>query len=108
MKKIVLELQKDTESNACTLNHQDIYNYVGECTEQEVEFALYIEKWCEYLNYYILNNKEMAFGDTDYARLEGWLAGYNFAKKIDVTNFKDRVEIKMKGYFVILNRPFEF
>ena len=105
-KTIILELHRD--HNACTLDYQDIYKYISEETEKEIEFALYIEKWCEYLNYHILNNKEMMFGDTTLAKLEGWITGYNFAKKIEVTHFKDRVEIRMKGFFIILNKPFEF
>lgn len=108
MKKIILELHKEENLNSCTLESQDIYKYVGENEEQEIELALYIDKWCQYLNYHILNNKEMAFGDTDLSTLKGWLDGYNFAKKIDVQNFKDRVEIKMRGYFIVLNKPFEF
>lgn len=104
--KITLDLHKD--GNALVLNPQDIYNYIGESTPKEIELAYYIDKYCEYLNYYIYNNKEMAFGDPFIARLEGWLAGYEYAKKIEVTKNKDVVEIKMRGYRIILNKPFEF
>ena len=104
-RKIILDLHKD--DHALILESQDVYKYVGENNEQELELAFYIGKWCEYLNYYIFNNKEMSFGDSDYARLEGWLTGYNHAKKIQVNDFKDRVEINTKGYFIILSKPFE-
>ncbi len=104
-KKIVLQLHK--EDNWVVLYSQDIYNYIGEDTEQEMELAFYIDKWCEYLNYYAYNNKEMKFGDPFIARLEGWLTGYNQAKKIEVEETKEFVKIKMRGYNILLHRPFE-
>lgn len=103
---VVLELHNDEELHAVVLDSNDIYEYVSERTIEEVELALYVDKWCTYLNYHILNNREMAFGDVDYARLEGWITGYNHAKKIDVRHFTDRVEIKMRKYFIVLKKPF--
>ena len=104
-KNITLELHKD--GNWLVLDSQDIYDYIGESTEQEIELAFYIDKWCEYLNYYAYSNKEMKFGDPFISRLEGWLAGYNQAKKIKIEETKEFVKIKMRGYDILLWRPFE-
>ena len=104
-KKITLELHKD--GDWLVLKSQDIYDYIGESTLQEIELAYYIDKWCEYLNYYAYSNKDMKFGDPFIARLEGWLTGYNQAKKIEVEETKTSVKIKMRGYEILLWRPFE-
>ena len=104
-KKITLELHKD--GNWLVLYSQDIYDYIGENTQQEIELAFYIDKWCEYLNYYAYSNREMAFGDPFISRLEGWLSGYNHAKKIEAEETKEFVKIKMRGYEILLWRPFE-
>lgn len=104
-KKIVLELHK--QDDAYVLESQDMFQYIGEMTNQEVELALYINKWCQYLNYYIFHSKDMMFSDAEYARLEGWLDGYECAKDIHVDNFDDRIEIDMKRYHIILKKPYE-
>lgn len=104
-KKIVLELHKD--GDWLVLNSQDIYDYIGESTEQEIELAFYIDKWCEYLNYYAYSNRDMKFGDPFISRLEGWLSGYNQAKKIKTEETKEFVKIKMRGYNILLHKPFE-
>lgn len=106
--KIVLELHKEPENNCCVLNEQDVYQYIGESTSQEIELAMYIQKWCEFLNYSVLNSNEMVFGDPEYAKLEGWISGYNFAKHIEVEETDELVTIKMNKYEVILSKPFEF
>lgn len=105
MKKIVFDLHG--EENYCVLKSQDVYKYVGESNEKDVELALYTNKWCEYLNYHVFNSKEMLFGDPKFAELEGWISGYNFAKKIEVEHSPSQVVIKTKEYLIILPRPFE-
>lgn len=102
--EIILELHQS--DNFFTLDFQDIYQYVKEYETADVELAYYIERWCEYLNYPIHHNNEMAFGDVELARLEGWITGYNHAKKINVSHFTDRVEIKMHKHFIILKKPY--
>lgn len=104
-KKIVLELHK--QDNACVLESQDVYQYIGEADKQEIELAFYIDKWCQYLNYYIFHSKEMMFGDAEYARLQGWLDGYEHAKNIHVDHYSDRIEINMRGYRITLKKPYE-
>lgn len=49
----------------------------------------------------------MKFGDPFISRLEGWLAGYNQAKKIETEETKEFIKIKMRGYEILLCRPFE-
>ena len=102
--RIEMELHK--EGNALVLNSQDIYNYISEETMAEVELALFVDKYCEYLNYYIDHNKEMAFGDTDFSRLEGWLDGYVFAKKYIISQKNGETHIKAGRYLIIFPKPF--
>lgn len=105
-KEITLDLHK--EGDALVLNSQDIYNFIGSLTDEEIRLAYYIDKWCQYLNYFLVgNNKEMAFGDVIYARLESWIDGYNFAAKYQVDWHRDRVEIKTKKHLIVLKKPFE-
>lgn len=103
---IVLELHR--EANMLLLESSDIYSFVGETTKADLELALYVAKWCEYLNYPLLHNNDMKFLDADYTKLEGWLDGYSFAKKIDVDERKDAVRFKFGKHNITLNRPFEF
>lgn len=106
-KEITLGLHHK-EEYALTLESQDVFKYISEETKSEIELAFYIDKWCQYLNYYIFHNEEIMFGDAEYARLEGWIDGYNYAKSIDVNDCRDRVEIIMRGYFITLMKPFKF
>lgn len=106
-KEIRLELHK--EGDSLVLDCEDIYKYVGEVEEEDIELAYYIDKWCRYLNYYVggEHNKEMLFGDTTYTRLEAWLDGYNFAKKYEVEYEKNKITIQTKKHSIVLIRPFE-
>lgn len=108
MKTIRLKLHRDS-ADCLMLDSQDIYEYIGESTFEEIEFALYIDKWCKYLNYHIggLHNTNMIIGDSEYSKLDGWLDGYNYAKKYEVTHHAGFVEIKTKKFLVVLERPFE-
>lgn len=102
--KIELELHKD--GDLLLLNSQDMYEYIGESSESDVMFAYYIDKWCQYLNYPLLHNDEMMFGDADLARLEGWINGYNYAKKIDARWEKGVVVFRYGKHSITLNKPF--
>ena len=106
-KRIHLELHR--EDNALLLEHQDIYDYVGETTEAEMELAHFVERYCAYLNWYVsgLHNTEMKFADSEYERLKGWLSGYCYGKKYETENYPNRVEIKTPKYLIVLDRPFE-
>jgi hypothetical protein len=103
---IVLELHR--EANMLLLDSADIYNFVGEESNAELELALYVAKWCEYLNYPFLHNRDMRFTDADCAKLEGWIDGYSFAKKIDVDERNDAVRFKFGKHNITLHQPFEF
>ena len=103
--KITLELHK--EGNSLLLNSQDIYEYVGETTDADFVLAYYIDKWCEYLNYPLIHNNEMKFGDPEKTRLEGWLSGFNFAKRVDVKMEGGVVILRYGKHKIILNKPFE-
>ena len=103
---IVLDLHRD--GTLLLLESTDVYNFIGERTNAELELAYLIDEWCKYLNYHIIHNKDMKFGDTEYGRLEGWLNGYNFAKKIDVNRGGGIVSFRFGKYKVELHEPFEF
>lgn len=102
--KIELELHK--VDDALLLESTDIYKYIGEATKQEMMLAYYIDQWCKSLNYPLLHNQEMAFGDPEKAMLDGWIAGYNFAKNIDVSDDQGCVIIHHGKYEITLNKPF--
>ena len=103
--KIELELHKD--GNLLLLNSQDIYKYIGESSEADIMLAYYIDKWCEYLNYPLLHNDDMKFGDIDLERLESWITGYNYAKKIDVTRKDGVVSFRYGKHSIALSIPFK-
>ena len=108
MRKIKLELHK-VDEKYLMLESQDVYKFVGESTNADMDLALYVDKWCEYLNWFIggMHNNDMKFADGEYYTLKGWLNGYNFAKKYDVTHKKGIVEIKGRNLLIELAIPFE-
>lgn len=108
MKEIHLKLHNENNVS-CMLESQDIYDYVGEEKAEDIELALYIDKWCEYLNWYVggMHNTEMKFSDSEYLILQGWIDGYNFAKKYDVSKKDNCIKIKTKKYLIILDIPFD-
>lgn len=97
----------ESDGNCLLLDSQDVYEYVGEKIEAEIEFAYYIDKWCEYLNSFVLDNKELAFGNINQARLDGWLKGYEFGKGYVSERKNGFVTIKAKRYRVTLKIPYE-
>lgn len=109
MKKILLEPHK-TDGNDYLLDFRDIYDYINKNSESDNKFALYISKWCEYLNRKATHNKEMAFADEDICRLGGWVAGYEAAKgytsEHKVIDEKKAVVIAAKLYKVIIFKPY--
>ena len=102
-KEIIFGLHK--QDGVFVLDAQDVFQHITEATKEERELAFYLGKWCELLNYYVFHSKELMFGDAEYARLDGWIDGYNHAKAIQIYDHDDRVEIDMKKYHIILNKP---
>lgn len=102
--KIKLELHRD--GNFLLLDSQDLYKHIPESVESNIRMAYYVDRWCEYLNWPLLHNQEMAFGDPDYARLDGWLTGYSFAKRIEVVENNGFILLRGRGYQIELPRPF--
>ena len=103
--KIELELHRD--GNLLVLDSKDIYKYIGEETKADLDFAYYIDQWCQYLNYSMYNS-ETAFGSPQKSLLKGWIDGYNFAKKIEPKYEKGFIVFQHGKYSVTLNEPFEF
>lgn len=104
--EITLNLHREKGTNFLLLDHQDVYRFIGEETTREVELGLYLEKWCEWLNYYLINSVP-AHGDVGGARLRSWIDGYNYAKHIDEQEFHNRYVLSMRGYLITLYKPFE-
>ena len=102
---IELKLHKDGPFHM--LDAMDVYNFIGENTDRELELANYISVWCNYLNHPLFHNPEFAFADADYAQLGGWITGYNFAKKINIEEDYFKVWFKYGRDKVILHKPFE-
>lgn len=102
---IVMKLHQD--KGVKYLDCQDVYEYITENTEEEVEIAHYIDMWCKYLNYYVAesHNKEMMFGDVEYTRIKSWIEGYTYAKKYRVSKYENKVEIKAGKYLITLMQP---
>lgn len=103
---MIIEMGLHQDGNLLLLDSQDIYEYVGENTAKELEIAYYIDKWCAYLNYPLLHNDDMKFGDTELSRLEGWIDGYNYAKQIRVEREPGNVKLRYGRYHVVLPVPF--
>ena len=101
---IELKLHKDCQFH--TLDANDVYDYIGEHSDKDLELAYYVSMWCEYLNHPLFQNPEYAYADAEYARMGGWLTGYNFAKKITVEEDNLYVKFKFGKHKVILNRPY--
>lgn len=95
MTKIDLSLHCD-ENNSLTLDFQDVLEELSENDEEDVEFAHYAEKYCQYLNYFTCHNRELAVLDADYARLDGWINGYNMAKRAIISEVKGKILVKIK------------
>ena len=92
------------------LDAQDIYKYVSENSTEDVEFALYVTKWCELLNNEVLCNSQQAFGNTDAIRLGGWIEGYEYAKGYSHTlralgNSQYGIELRTDRFKVLLTKP---
>ena len=101
---IELKLHKDCQFH--TLEANDVYEFIGECTDRELKLALYVSTWCTYLNHPLFHNPEYAFADADYAQLGGWLQGFGVAKNIQVDEDEDVIKIKYGRDKIILHRPY--
>jgi len=54
-----------------------------------------------------MHDKNTKSDDINYARLEGWILGFNCAKSIEYNNLSDHVEIDFNGCSIVLKRPYE-
>lgn len=101
---IELKLHKDCQFHILDAN--DVYEFIGECTDRELKLAHYISVWCEYLNHPLFQNPEFAYADAEYARLGGWLTGFNVALQIKVDETNEVIKIKYGRDKIILHRPY--
>lgn len=107
MIEIKLELHYDKELEACLLDEQDMYLFIGENTKKEVEIGYYITQLCHYLNYPFFKNPDMAFDDGKEWFLKGWINGANYAYHHNVDSDDGNLIVKGKGYKIIAPEPFK-
>ncbi len=106
MKKIItLNLHKEKGTKNRLLDSQDVFNFIGENTTAEMQLFFYLDKWCEWLNYYF-THKATCNGNIEEAQLRSWINGYNYAKQIDEQEFDDRYVLVMRGFVVTIFKPF--
>ena len=103
-KKILLELHKESGTNNLLLDSQDVFEFIGESTNEEMRLFYYIDKWCEWLNYYFTHTVTCN-GNIEEIQLRSWLDGYNYAKQIDEQEFNDRYILVMRGYEITIMKP---
>lgn len=108
-KRMEITLELHNIDGQLLLHSSDIYSILPDTTEKEAELNLYIDKWCQYLNRLVTDNKEMAFGNVELARLDGWIKGYETAKGYlsDYLTNKGYVVIAAGKYIIKLAKPYE-
>lgn len=104
--EITLELHHEKGTNFLLLDSQDVFNFIGETTKAETQLFYYLDKWCEWLNYYFTHNSTCN-GNIEEAQLRSWISGYNYAKQIDEQEFDDRYVLVMRGYVITIYKPHE-
>lgn len=105
-KTILIDVHKETGSNALLLDSQDAFKFIGELELQEMEIYYYIEKWCEYLNYPFIKSSTCN-GNLDLSLLRGFIDGYNFAKHAEEQEFEDKFVVTMRNFVITFMKPFE-
>lgn len=104
-KRIEITLELHKEGTLLLLDGSDIIDFISDTTAKEALFAQYIDKWCQYLNRTVTDNLEMAFGNVEQARLEGWITGYETAKGYTSDTENGYVVIRAGIYVVRLKKP---
>lgn len=103
-KKILLDLHPEEETNYLLLDSQDAFKFIDENNKEDVKLFYYLEKWCQYLNYYLINTVTCN-GNIDAAQLKAWISGYNFAKDIIEQEFDNCYILTMKKYEITIKKP---
>ena len=103
-KKILLELHKESGTNNLLLDSQDVFKFIGENTNEEMRLFYYLDKWCDWLNYYFTHTTTYNGNpeEIEEIQLRSWLDGYNYAKRIDEQEFNDRYVLVMSGYEITI------
>lgn len=104
-KEIILNVHKEKGTNNLLLDAQDVFDFIGESTNAELQLFYYLEKWCDWLNYYFTHSSTCN-GNIEEIQLRAWISGYNYAKHIDEQEFHDRYVLNMRGYLITLYKPF--
>ena len=106
-KEILLDLHHEKGTNNLLLDSQDVFDYIGESTKAEIQLFCYLDKWCEWLNYYFTHSATRN-GNLEEAKLRAWIDGYNYAKGIDEQELDSSYLLVMKGYRIVIRKPFAF
>lgn len=104
--EITLDLHKEKGTKYLLLDSQDVFNFISENTNAEMQLFYYLDKWCEWLNYYFTHTSTCN-GNIEEAQLRSWIEGFNYAKRIDEIEYKDRYVLTMRGYIITIYKPFE-
>lgn len=103
-KKITLNLHSEPGTKNMLLDSQEVFDFIGETTDEELQLFYYIDKWCEWLNYYFTHSSTCN-GNIEEVQMRSWLCGYNYAKQIDEQEFEDRYVLTMRKYIVTIYKP---
>lgn len=104
--EITLDLHKEKGTNNLLVDFQDVFHFIGEGTRKEADLGFYLEKWCEWVNYYFTHSATVN-GNIEETQLRSWIDGYNYAKHIDEQKFHDRYVLNMRGYLITIYKPFK-
>ena len=83
----------------------DMYPFIDENNERDVELITVVQKYCYLLNYYNEHNKGMMFFDREYIAVKEWLKGYFFAKKVEVKETVKDVQFTLFNTSVVIEKP---
>ena len=105
-KEITLDLHREEGTDNLVLDVQDAFKYIGEGTTAERMLLTYLSVWCDWLNYH-LTHSTTCNGNIEEAQMRGWLLGYNCAKGIDEQEFHYGFVLTMRGYRIVIYKPFK-
>lgn len=103
--EITLNVHKEKGTNNLLLDSQDVFDFIGESTNAEMQLFYYLDRWCEWLNYYFTHTSTCN-GNPEELQMRAWLSGYNYAKRIDEQEFNDRYVLSMRGCVITIYKPF--
>lgn len=106
--EIVLKLHCYPEYSAYLLSYGDVEDYSNKNGAIDSKLSVYLSCLIEYENYSLIKNTELAFFDDSYKEYSrGWLYGYDYALKHNISSKDGEITIVGKGYRIIYKKPFK-